>query len=227
MDCEDSSITGGVNLRAWRWKYRPFLPSPPFVRVIGMKIGLPPRRMSPDESVIVALSPHMLNGRWDGWCIKVVVCFTCTGVGSVWTLLCSGSSWGAGTNWVIFTRTNLQTRNVRTGINAACRFSSSPIWQMNFLLRPPTGFSPWWEMASVMIFSSLSFAISAGSCESCSGVSLAGGSHIHFPGLLVEGAQRRNIPAARCQEARRDGRDRRLDSRAAGIWDGNRKKETI
>lgn len=38
-------------------------------------------------------------------------------------------------------------------------------------------------------------------------------SHIHFPGLLVEGAQPRDVPAARGQEARGDGGDCRLHYR--------------
>lgn len=48
------------------------------------------------------------------------------------------------------------------------------------------------------------------------------GSHIHFPGLLVEGAQRGDVPAARCQEARGDGRDCRLHNRQKKSWTGIR-----
>lgn len=67
---------------------RPFLPCPPFVRVIAMKIGLPPRRMSPDESVIAALSPHMLNGRRDGCCVRLS-CVLPVQVSALFGLFCA------------------------------------------------------------------------------------------------------------------------------------------
>lgn len=53
-----------------------------------MKMGLPPRRMSPGGSVIVALSPHMLNGGGDGWCIRLL-CVLPVQVSALFGLFCA------------------------------------------------------------------------------------------------------------------------------------------